>query len=125
MKWMDESGIKISNPEEIVYSKKHGYWGIKDSDGKKGKNRFVLDYKTSKGIYSPMRYQVSAYLFGSEEMNKYKYDGYWILRFDKETGNFEPLFVDRKEAKEDFEAFLGAFAVKRREKELNTYDGSK
>ena len=65
-----------------------------------------------------MRYQVSAYLSALQEMNRKNYAGYWILRFDKKTGNFDPLFVDAKEALLDFQAFLGALKIKRREQQL-------
>lgn len=119
LKWLDEEKIKVKNPEEIVYSKKHDYWGIKDSDGTRNKELFAIDYKTSKGIYPEMRLQASAYLFASQEMNKRKYAGYWIVKFGKESGDFEPLYVPLKEAKLDFEAFLGAFEVKKRLKKID------
>lgn len=119
LKWFDQAEMKVKNPEQIVYSKKYGYWGIADAEATKGKKLYLLDYKTSKGIYNPMRYQVSAYLKAAEEMYKREYEGYWILRFDKETGNFEPLFVDMKEMEKDFSAFLGALEIKKREKELD------
>ena len=119
LKWLDEEKIKISHPEEILLSKKYGYWGIKDSDGKRGKENFVLDYKTSKGIYPEMRLQVSSYLKASEEMLGRKYAGYWIIKFGKEDGNFEPLYVPLKEAKKDFEAFLAAFTLKKRLKQID------
>lgn len=118
LKWVDESGMKLSNAEQLVYSKKYDYAGIADAEAVKGKKRYVVDFKTSKGIYNEMRYQVSAYLSALQEMNRKNYAGYWILRFDKETGNFDPLFVDAKEALLDFQAFLGALKIKRREQQL-------
>lgn len=118
LKFMDESGMKLSNPEEIVYSKKHNYAGIKDTDGVAKRKLYALDYKTSKGIYLEMRYQVAAYRAAKEEMTKKKYDGTWILRFDKESGDFEPLFIERAESEKDFNAFLGALAIRQREKQL-------
>jgi len=121
LKWIDEEKIKVSNPEEVLLSKKYGFWGIKDSDGKRGKENFVIDYKTSKGIYPDFRLQTSAYLFASQEMLGKKYVGYWIVKFGKEDGNFEPLFVPIKEAKLDFEAFLAAFTLKKRLKLIDTY----
>ena len=124
LRWIDQEKIEIKNPEEIVLSKKYGFWGIKDSDGFKGvkgsirKNRYVIDYKTSKAIYPEMRLQASAYLFASQEMNKVKYAGYWIVKFGKEDGAFETLYVSLKEAKKDFKAFLAAFELKKRLTEI-------
>lgn len=118
LRWIDEDKIKLSRPEEIVYSRKHGYWGIKDADGSRGKELFVIDYKTSSGIYNEHLFQVSAYLKGAEEMYGRKYTGYWLLHFDKDTGEFTPLFIGKKEAKKNFDAFLAALVIKRREAEL-------
>jgi len=119
LKWLDSEKIKVSNPEEILFSKKHGYWGVKDSDGKRGKESFVIDYKTSKSVYPEMHLQVSAYMFAAEEMHGRKYDGAWIVKFGKDDGNFEPVFIPRKESVKDFKAFLAAFTLKKRLLELN------
>ncbi len=121
LKWVESEKIKLSNPEQLVYSKKNDYAGIADSDGKRGQKLFLLDYKTSKGIYPEMRIQTSAYREALEEMKKIKYEGIWILRFDKESGDFEPVYIERKESKKDFEAFLGLLPAKRRLKELDKY----
>lgn len=118
LKWIDQEKFKISNPEELLYSRKYNFAGIKDSDIKRNKELFVCDYKTGKEIYPEYRIQTSAYLFAAKEMCKRNYKGYWILKFGKEDGNFEPLYVPLKEAKKDFEAFLSAFALTRRLQEI-------
>jgi hypothetical protein len=118
LKWLDEEKLKLSKLEEIIYSKKNHYWGVKDADGARKGKLFCLDYKTSSGIYPEMRAQAAAYLFGNTEMRKRDYDGYIINHFDKETGQFSFLLVEKKEAKKDFEFFLNLLAVKRRESEI-------
>lgn len=118
LRWLGDSKIKIKNPEQILLSKKYGYWGIADSDGTKGKELYNVEYKTSKGIYSDHRYQAAAQLKAKEEMTRKKYKGSYLLHFNKETGEFASIFIDEKETKKDFKAFLGLFAAKKRETEL-------
>jgi CRISPR/Cas system-associated exonuclease Cas4 (RecB family) len=122
MKWVKDSKIKFSACEKLVYSKKHDYVGLMDAVGKiKGKN-YVIDFKTSKYIYNEHRYQTSAYLMADEEESGVKYDGIYLVKFDKETGEFEPhLFDSREDIDKDFEAFMGLLAVKKREKELTKW----
>jgi hypothetical protein len=125
LRWLDEEKLKLSKPEEIIYSKKNRYWGIKDADGARKGKLFCLDYKTSSGIYPEMRAQAAAYLFGNAEMRKRDYDGYIIIHFDKETGQFSFLTVEKKEARKDFEFFLNLLAVKRREAEIKNGNANK
>lgn len=84
-------------------------------------NLEVLDYKTSKGVYSDQRYQVSGYFkswntnHGEEEQAK----GYRILNFSKETGDLIEKYVPAEEVERDFNAYKGLYAVAIREKELD------
>ena len=118
LKWIEAEGLKIQNPEQLVYSKQWDYAGIADAEATKDGKLYLLDYKTSKGIYNEMRFQVSAYMNALNEMKKGKYEGYYILKFGKEDGNFETLYVPATEAKKDFKAFIGCLAIRRRENEL-------
>jgi len=122
MKWVGENKIKFTACEKLVYSKKLDYVGLMDASGKiKGKN-YVIDFKTSKYIYNEHRYQTAAYLMADEEESGVKYDGIYLVKFDKETGEFEPhLFDSREDIDKDFEAFKGLLAVKKREKELTKW----
>jgi len=118
LKWIKETGIELSQSEEIVYSKKYDYAGIMDAEGKQDGKSYIIDFKSSKGIYNEYRYQLSAYWNAREEETGKKYDGGWIVKFGKDDGEFAVLFIDPKEYKKDFKAFLGALAIKKREKEL-------
>lgn len=119
LNWVEQSGMVLRNPEQLVYSKAHDYAGIADAEATQSDKLYLIDFKTSSGIYNEYRYQVAAYLHALIEMNGGGYDGYWILRFDKGTGGFTPLFVSLEDSKADFAAFLGALAVKRCEDQLN------
>jgi len=119
LKWVNDTDIEFIESELPVYSLKYEYAGILDLEAKINKKRVIVDFKTSKGIYNDMRYQVAAYQNAREEMTGNTYGNRILVRFDKETGDFHIHELDNQKA--DFKAFLGALAIKRREQELNKY----
>jgi hypothetical protein len=82
----------------------------------------VLDYKSSKGVYSEQQYQTSSYLKG---FNSGKTKGLAkrerILNFNKETGELIEKVTEPEESSKNFGAFLGLYAVALRERELGAY----
>jgi hypothetical protein len=116
LKWIDENKVKFLKSEEIVYSKKYDYAGILDAEAIVNKERCIVDFKSSNGIYNEMRYQVAGYQCAKEEMTGKKYDCRWIIQFGKDTGEFTAYRLD--EYKKDLSAFLGALVIKKREAEL-------
>lgn len=82
--WKKENVPEMIKSEFLVYSQKHKYVGTADGlaeiDGKK----YLIDYKTSKGIYTSHLYQVSAYLKAFEEEHGVKLDGAMIVHFRKD-----------------------------------------
>lgn len=120
--WGNKHNIQFHCTERLVYSREHNYSGLLDAiatiDGKK----YVIDFKTSKGIYSSFRYQVAGYRNAYEEENPAdKIDGNMIIHFDKETGNFDKLDISNEEYELDKAVFLACLTTKRREKELSVY----
>lgn len=119
LKWVDEYDVKFISSERQVYSKKHKYAGIMDAEAIIHKKLCVVDFKTSKGIYPEMRFQVAGYQGAVEEETGKEYTGNkWLARFDKETGEFETH--EFAEHDKDFKAFLNALELRRRLKELET-----
>lgn len=117
LSWESENKIKWIASEKIVYSRKHGHVGILDALAVINGKTCVIDFKTSNGIYSDYYYQVASYRAAHEEETGKKLDGDSIIaRFDKESAEFEVKVL--KSHDKDYEAFLGLFAVKKREKEL-------
>lgn len=114
--WVNSHKVTFLETEQIIYSRTHNYVGLVDAVAKVDGKKMLVDYKTSKGIYNEMRYQVSAYRNAWEEERENELDGSVILRFDKETGAFETFPLEDHQA--DFTAFLGCLTIKRREKEL-------
>jgi len=88
-KWIDSRHVRILASERRVFSKEFYYAGtcdfIAEIDGILG----VGDIKTSSGIYPEMRLQTAAYQHAIQEETGSKFEVRWIVRFDKESGEFE------------------------------------
>lgn len=119
LKWVKDTNIKFRDSEFIVYSKKHKYAGILDLVAEIDGKLVLVDFKTSKSIYNEMRYQVAAYQCAYEEMTGNKIDHRIIVRFDKETGDFEAVKLDNY--KKDLKVFLACLTIKTRDKELKKW----
>jgi hypothetical protein len=125
LKWVKDSKIKFISSERKIYSKKYNYAGILDADGKINKKNVIIDFKSSNknkynktGIYNESRYQLAGYWQAVEEESKKKYDRGYIVQFGKDSGEFMAVEIPREEYLKDIKAFLGALAIKSREKQL-------
>lgn len=124
LKWQVQNKAKFLESERIVYSKKHKYCGTLDAVARIGKDLVLIDFKSSKrnptrkdGLGNEMQIQVAGYrLAWEEEMGK-QFDKSMILRFDKETGEFDAVELDEYE--KDKKVFLSCLDVKKRLKELS------
>jgi len=114
----ENKNLKLTSSEQFIYSKRYDYAGIKDWDAEENGMLIIGDNKSSKGIYSEMRYQLSGYWNASEEESGKRYEKGIIAKFGKYDGEFEYLEIPRREYKKDLKAFLGLLDTKRREKEL-------
>jgi|TARA_R100001530_G_scaffold1410_2_gene2570 hypothetical protein len=119
LKWMDKNDVKMLNSESHIYSKKHKYAGILDLEAEVNGKLAIVDFKTSNGLYPEMRLQVAGYQIAMEEMTGKEYEERWLIRFDKETGEFHDHLLG--DFAKDKKAFIGAIPLKRRIKELDTY----
>lgn len=116
--WEKQHKVKWLETEQIVYSKKYGYVGLFDALAVIDRKTVLIDFKTSKGVYNDYKYQISAYRAAYEEETGKKLSGNsLIVRFDKETAEFEVHECTAHD--KDFKAFLGALAIKVREKEYD------
>jgi hypothetical protein len=116
LKWVKDTNIKFKESEFIVYSKKHKYAGILDLVAEIDGKLVLVDFKTSTGIYPEMFLQVAGYKLAYEEMTRRKIEKRIIVRFDKETGDFETR--ELPDSKKDEKAFLAALTLKNRIKEI-------
>src|SRR5208282_6570475 len=86
------------------------------------KNRLTIaDWKTSNGLYITYLMQVAAYQAAFECETGETVEDRWVLRLDKETGDFDPWHAEGREAfDQDFAGFLHALDLTR---SLKSIDG--
>lgn len=92
--WERMNHVEWLESEVTVYSVRHGYAGRFDAIAMVNDNRFLIDFKTSKGIWDEHRYQVCAYRQAYNEMlqkDKEPIEKLAVLHLDKTTA--EPSFV--------------------------------
>lgn len=123
--WQKGNKIEILESETQLYSKKYDYPGTADAIIRIGKKKYLLDFKTSTGIYNDVLMQTAAYTEAYEEMGLGKIYGRYEVRLEKRTeeefqkamdkkGNvnaeykpFEAVMLDTDQRK-DFEAFIAS-----------------
>jgi len=116
LQFQKDQKVKWLESEMIIYSQKHGFAGVLDAIGKTGKKLVLFDFKSSNGIYPEHALQTAAYQIAYEEMTGKKIDYRVIVRFGKDTGDFEwRIFSDNKD---DQGAFLACQTLKERLKKL-------
>jgi hypothetical protein len=119
LNWFVANDVQFLHAEKLVYSREFNYAGLVDAVAVVNGKRTLIDYKTSKGVYSEMHYQVAAYWFAfDEEHGDEGVDDALILHFDKETGNCTTYPIAEAEYLRNFPAFSACLTLKRREKEL-------
>lgn len=108
--WYSQLGGKSIASEFLVYSRKHGYVGRCDELVDINGSLYILDYKTSKGVYSSQIYQVTAYMKArEEEYPDQKIAGARLIHLIKEdvldkdgnvikkAGEYGEVFLSRKD----------------------------
>lgn len=121
LRWFNENDVKFLESERMIYSRTHGYVGLTDVIAEVNGKKYVMDYKTAKGVYNEHFYQLSGYWLAYEEETGAVLDGGAILHFDKETGGFNFVELSRDEHERNYPVFLACLTIKQREKELSKY----
>jgi hypothetical protein len=67
LSWFVSNDVKFVHAEKLVYSQSHGFAGLIDAVADVNGKRMLIDYKTSKGVYTEMRYQIAGYRIAFEE----------------------------------------------------------
>lgn len=128
--WLESNKIEILEAEQLVYSKSLGFVGTFDATIKFDGKTYLVDYKTSNGIYNEYYYQMSAYLKAKEEETGIKFDGAMLIGITKEdkigkngevvksAGQIFIEYRSRADLIKDYVAFKGLIKVRNREKEL-------
>ena len=92
LEWKDAHKVEPIQLEHTVYG--YDWAGTLDFYGVFNGKKYVIDWKSSKGIYDEMRYQVAGYRSAVGDC-----EGCGILRLDKTTGL--PEWVDTSDTYED------------------------
>jgi len=109
--------LKLIESEKILYSER-GYCGTVDLIAEdSSKNLWLIDIKTSKGIFVNMIHQLHAYKLAYEEQTGKKIHKMYVVRLPKDDGEFEARHILYK--KEHMKAFLGLLACHNSEKLFN------
>lgn len=100
--WEELNHVEWLESEVSVYSVNHGYAGRFDAIANVNGHRFLIDFKTSKGVWDEHRYQVCAYRQAYNEMlqeGQEPIENLAVLHLDKSSAepNFIPLLnnIDR------------------------------
>ncbi len=123
LEWFNANEVHFHATEGLVYSKKLKVVGTADAVASVNGEHVLIDYKTSKGVYSEHHYQAAGYLkMWNEEHKELQLTGAKILHFNKEDGNFDAIDVTNlKEAVSTFEALV---ATKHNLKKYNKLIGA-
>lgn len=130
VKWVQEINPVFINSEFTVYSKKNRFVGTCDALVEIDGAKYILDYKTSKGVYSSHIYQVASYLKAYEEETGDRLEGAKILSICKEdvldkegnvikeAGQFKVVPVSRQLLVTAYKAFKALQVVNEIDKQV-------
>lgn len=94
LEWESKNHVEWVRSEVTVYSILHGYAGRFDALARVNGHLYLIDFKTSKGVWDEHKYQVCAYRQAYNEMleeGMERVENLAVLHLNKETA--EPAFV--------------------------------
>lgn len=109
--WQKKTNFEPIKAESTVFSKTHRYAGTLDFLARIDGEPCLIDFKTSKKIYSEMELQVIAYLRAAEEMSGEKIPRAMILRIGKTDSAFEVKEINAGSHDNLFRTFLHVFEL--------------
>jgi hypothetical protein len=92
--WEKMNHVEWLQSEVAVFSEAHGYAGRFDAIAMVNGHRYLIDFKTSKGVWDEHRYQICAYRQAYNEMleeGQEPIEHLAVLHLDKSSG--EPSFI--------------------------------
>lgn len=123
LEWFNANDVHFHATESLVYSKKLKIVGTADAVASVNGEHVLIDYKTSKGVYSEYHYQAAGYFeMWNEEHKELQLTGAKILHFSKEDGSFN--VVDVINLKEAVKTFKSLAKSKENLKEYNKLIGA-
>jgi ATP-dependent exoDNAse (exonuclease V) beta subunit len=104
--WPGLKDLKIVDTERKVWSEQYEYQGTLDCVGRIGKKLYVIDWKTSSGIYEDMGLQLSAYAEAYKEMTGRHIANGLIVLVSKKKPTYKLATREFKLGKRVFARFL-------------------
>jgi len=104
--WIENKNFEILDTEKIIHSEKYKYAGSLDIRCLLNDKKYIIDLKTSSGIYDEMLLQLCGYKNAYEEINEESGHRIGILRLDKLTGEPEWKEYTNKDYRKHIKAFL-------------------
>ena len=126
-KWYEDLGCEFVQSEFLIYSKKQRFVGRVDELIKTKNGLELIDYKTSKGVYTTQVYQVTSYLKAKEEEEGIRIAGARLVHlikddiYDKDgnlikkAGSFDEVYLSRKDLVDAYVVFKALKTVAERD----------
>lgn len=90
LEWENEQAFRLIGSEVPIYSSAwSGYGGTLDMVAYLEDKAYIVDLKTSSGIYDEYVMQIASYRYAYTQLFDIPIEGMGILRLDKPTGKFE------------------------------------
>jgi len=103
--WEKDCKLDYQKIEHGVVSELYRYGGTCDMIAKRNGDLWLLDLKTSKGIYAEHKIQTAAYAYAYEEQEQERINECHILQLNKETGGFQHHKITAEEIEIGFTVF--------------------
>jgi hypothetical protein len=105
--WIEQHFKPIAM-EHRLYSREYDFAGTLDVFGSVDGQLAIPDWKAAGAIYSEFRLQTAAYAQAWAEMHDERVPDRWVIRLDKDTGEFEAVKFPRESYRADLRGFLAA-----------------
>lgn len=116
-KWAEDNKVKFLESEKHLYSEKMFLAGIVDGVVEIDGQTWIMDIKTSSGIYSDAFFQMAGYhILWEEMMLPNKITGYIVVNLQKSGEFLEKRMVSIDDSKK---AFLAAYDIYRIQQKIN------
>lgn len=103
--WEKENELDYRFIEKGVVSEVYRYGGTVDMLATKNGSLWLLDLKTSKGIYAEHKVQVAAYKYAYEEQEQEIINECHILQLNKEDGSFQHHKLSKEQIEDGWQVF--------------------
>lgn len=109
--WLDASALKISAHETPLVSEQYRYGGTPDATAEMSGRFYLVDYKTSAGVYAEMMLQMAAYRQLLIECEHREVMGVHLVRFARETGDFAHYYFDNAALDQGWQVFAALLSI--------------